>query len=127
SQLKADLAAYEAGLENRYFGRASLLPQINANANYTVNKTDIDVDVDPALPGNRAAGTINRTQTGWGVSLEQPLFDMSAWYNYQQGIKLSEQAEAQFGADQQSLIVRVAEAYFNVLRAIDTLEATIAE
>jgi outer membrane protein len=40
---------------------------------------------------------------------------------------LSEQAEAQFGADQQSLIVRVAEAYFNVLRSIETLEATIAE
>ena len=52
---------------------------------------------------------------------------MSSWYSYKQGGKLSEQAEAQYGADQQSLIVRVAEAYFNVLRSVETLEATIAE
>lgn len=126
SQLKADRAAYEAGLENRSLGRAALLPQINAAANYTDNRTDVIGADDPTLPGNRT-GEINRTQTGWGLSLEQPLFDMAAWYNYKHGIKLSAQAEAQFGADQQNLIVRVAEAYFNVLRAIDTLEATIAE
>lgn len=127
SQLKANRAAYEAGLENRYLGRAALLPTINASANYTDTKTDIDGNANPNIPNTRGAGTVNRTQTGWGVSLEQPLFNMAAWYNYQQGIKLSEQAEAQFGADQQNLIVRVAEAYFNVLRAVDTLEATIAE
>lgn len=126
SQLKADRAAYEAGLENRYLGRANLLPQINASANYTDNSTDVTGAADPTLPGNRS-GTIDRTQTGWGVSLEQPLFNMSSWYTYKQGVKLSNQAEAQFGADQQNLIVRVAEAYFNVLRAVDTLEATIAE
>jgi outer membrane protein len=126
SQLKADRAAYEAGLENRYLGRANLLPQINATGNYTDNSTDITGSADPSLPGERS-GTIDRTQTGWGVSLDQPLFNMSSWYTYKQGVKLSNQAEAQFGADQQNLIVRVAEAYFNVLRAVDTLEATIAE
>src|SRR5690606_39174109 len=75
SQLKADRAAYEAGLENRYLGRAALLPQINAAANYTDNRTDVTGAADPTLPGNRT-GEINRTQTGWGLSLEQPLFDM---------------------------------------------------
>ena len=52
---------------------------------------------------------------------------MSAWYDYKKGQKLSEQAEALFGADQQSLIVRVATAYFNVLRSVDQLETSIAE
>src|SRR5690606_9491034 len=84
--------------------------------------------IDPDNPFIQSGtGNEDLTQRQWGISLEQPLLDMSAWYNYKRGIKLSEQAEAQFGADQQSLIVRVAEAYFNVLRAIDTLEATIAE
>lgn len=130
SQLKADRAAYEAGLENRYLGRAALLPQINASATYTesdddsVNRIPIDPD-DPFVQSG--TGNTDLTQRNWGVSLQQPLLNMAAWYDYKRGIKLSEQAEAQFGADQQSLIVRVAEAYFNVLRAVDTLEATIAE
>lgn len=122
SQLKADAAAYKAGLENRTLGRAGLLPFINASANYTEYDNDSTNKLAPL-----ESGSIDTTQTGWNISLNQPLFDMAAWYNYQQGIKLSEQAEAQFGADQQSLIVRVAEAYFNVLRAVDTLEATMAE
>lgn len=122
SQLKADQAAYAAGLENRTIGRAGLLPLVNASANYTENDTD---STNKLIPTD--VGTIDTTQTGWGISLSQPLFDMAAWYNYQQGVKLSKQAEAQFGADQQSLIVRVAQAYFNVLRSVDTLEATIAE
>lgn len=122
AQLKADQAARDAGLEYRYLSRANLLPQINATANY--RKTESDTR-DRLTPG--PARNSDRTQTGWAISLDQPLFNMSSWYSYQQGIKLSEQAEAQFGADQQSLIVRVADAYFNVLRAIDTLEANIAE
>jgi outer membrane protein len=121
AQLKADTAAYEAGQELRGLNRAGLLPLITAGANYTEN----DRDRTDNLSGT--VGTIDTTQTGWGVSLEQPLFNMASWYTYKQGVKLSEQAEAQFGADQQSLIVRVAQAYFNVLRAVDTLEATVAE
>ncbi len=122
AQLKADKAKYEAGSENKTLGRAGLLPQINASANYTKTDSDVTDNLNAAQ-----SGTIDTTNTGWGISLQQPLFDMAAWYDYKRGITLSEQAEAQFGADQQSLIVRVAEAYFNVLRSIENLEASIAE
>ena len=122
AQLKADKANYEAGLANKTIARSGLLPQINASANYTDSDRDFTDNLDPTN-----SGTINSTITGWGVSLDQPLFDMARWYTYKQGVKLSEQAEAQFGADQQSLIVRVATAYFNVLRAIENLEATMSE
>src|SRR5690606_29438569 len=122
AQLKADTAAYEAGLQNRAIGRAGLLPQVVATASYADSDSDITNKINAAQ-----SGKIDTTQTGWGLSLQQPLFDMAAWYNYQQGRKQSDLAVAQFGADQQSLIVRVAQAYFNVLRAIDTLEASIAE
>ena len=120
SQLKADQANHEAGLQNKTIGRAGLLPQINATASYTKDDTETNNNIG-------ADSITDMTTKGLSLSLTQPLFDMSAWYNYQQGIKLSEQAEAQFGADQQSLIVRVATAYFNVLRAVESLEATIAE
>jgi len=122
AQLKADKAKHEAGLEYKTLGRAGLLPQINATANYTDSSTDVTDKITPTQ-----SGSFDSTNTGWSASLNQPLFDMSAWYNYKRGVSLSEQAEAQFGADQQSLIVRVAEAYFNVLRSVENLEASIAE
>lgn len=121
AQLKADKAKYEAGLQNKTIARAGLLPQINAG--YTIGNTDTEST-------NNLSNSTTKTDLdskGWDISLTQPLFNMALWYNYKQGAKLSEQAEAVFGADQQSLIVRVAEAYFNVLRSIETLEATIAE
>lgn len=122
AQLKADKAGYEAGKELGNIARAGLLPQINANYNYNDSKSDFTNN----LPAPSLFEDSNKT-TGWEISLRQPLFDMATWYNYKQEKKLSAQAEAQFGADQQSLIVRVAQAYFNVLRAVDTLEATLSE
>ena len=122
AQLKADKAGYEAGQEFSSINRAALLPQINAQYQYE--------DGDSDTTNNLKAGSVlksNSTSTGWAASLTQPLFDLSKWYNYKQGQKLSAQAEAQFGADQQGLIVRVATAYFNVLRSVDRLEATLAE
>ncbi|MGD8175976.1 TolC family outer membrane protein [Marinimicrobium sp. ARAG 43.8] len=121
AQLQADRAAYEGGLENRALGRAGLLPQINARAFYTDTEEDTTDNI------NNESGTFERENSGWEISLTQPLFDMSRWYQYQRGTTLSELAEMQFGADQQSLIVRVAEAYFNVLRAADNLETALAE
>lgn len=123
AQLKADKAGYEAGKENDNIALAGLLPQINADYTYSDGETEAtDNLLTPPL-------TLKDTSKSkaWRASLTQPLFDMAAWYNYKQGQKLSAQAEAQFGADQQSLIVRVAQAYFNVLRAVDKLEATLAE
>ncbi|HTF95513.1 MAG TPA: TolC family outer membrane protein [Cellvibrio sp.] len=120
AQLKADKAKYEAGLQNKTISRAGLLPLIDAG--YQVGKTDTETTYN----GNNTVKN-DTDSKGWDISLNQPLFNMARWYTYKQGSKLSEQAEAQFGADQQSLIVRVAEAYFNVLRSIETLEATIAE
>lgn len=121
AQLKADKAKYEAGMANKTIGRSGLLPQINAKAQFS------DSDQDTVNNLNNTTLGDDTDNTGWDLSLTQPLFNMSSWYSYKQGVKLSEQAEAQFGADQQSLIVRTAEAYFNVLRTIETLEATIAE
>lgn len=121
AQLKADKAKYEAGLQYKTINRAGLLPLIDAK--YQVSKEDTETT-------NNRNNTFTKNDfdsKGWSVSLNQPLFNMASWYTYKQGVKLSAQAEAQFGADQQSLIVRVAEAYFNVLRSIETLEATIAE
>src|SRR5690606_33877794 len=63
----------------------------------------------------------------WNVELQQPIFDLAAWFSFRSGKSTSEQAQAQFAFDQQNLIVRVAEAYFEVLRQADNVEAARAE
>ncbi len=123
AQLQADKAGYEAGKEYSAIARAGLLPQVDASYNYTDGESESTTT--PANP--QADGKNDSKAKTWNLSLTQPLFNMSSWYNYKRGQKLSEQAEARFGADQQSLIVRVATAYFNVLRSVDKLETTIAE
>ncbi len=130
-QLKADTAAYLAGKEALAQGRAGLLPQINAEGSYSESDEDSDSVRSFVFEGevrsSATQGESDSETTSYSVSLTQPLFNMAAWFGYQQGKNLSNQAEAQFSADQQSLIIRVADAYFNVLRAIDNLETSIAE
>lgn len=127
-QLKADKAAYLAGKEALTLGRAGLLPQISVTGEYSTSDTNRSSNIPPDDPSD-ALNTSDRDQdqTAWTATLSQPLFNMAAWFGYQQGISLSSQAEAEFSADQQALIIRVADAYFNVLRAIDNLETAIAE
>ena len=118
-QIRADEAAYRSAIEAKAIGRANLLPLISANAYYS--QSDIDT-AEGIIEGNTKTDT-----KAWGATLTQPLLNMAAWFGYQQGIELTDKAEADFSAAQQDLIVRTATAYFNVLRAIDTLEASIAE
>lgn len=119
--MRANEARYQAGKEYSRIARAAMLPEIDLNASYTKNDQDTTDNL------TNIESSTDSTNKSWSANLSQTLFDMSVWYQYKRGNILSEQAEAQFGADQQDLIVRVAEAYFNVLRAIDHLEASIAE
>lgn len=124
-QLKADTAAYRAGEEYVSIARSRLLPQINASASYSESEYDT-TGYETSIDANvTAEGDVENEI--YSITLNQPIIDMAAWFGYKQGKALSEQAKAQFGADQQSLIVRVADAYFNVLRAVDNLETAMAE
>lgn len=120
-------ATYRAGLEERKIGLAGLLPQVSA----TYNAADVEQESDGAF----AAGAQvfpNQTESDvdssdWSVGLQQPLFDLSAWFNFRRGTELSEQASATFEQAQQDLIVRVVSAYFGVLRAGANLSASRAQ
>lgn len=131
ASLKAAEATYRANRETEMIARSALLPQINARAEF--QRSDLDQrsesifelnnqQVPSRSDDNREADSRNFT-----VSLDQALFDLSAWFNFQSGKKTTREAEAQLAADQQALIVRVAEAYFDVLRAHENLEAARAE
>jgi outer membrane protein len=61
------------------------------------------------------------------VSLTQPLFRWANWKQYQQGKLQTAISEAEFAQAQQDLIVRVSQAYFDVLAAQDTLASLQAQ
>lgn len=57
------------------------------------------------------------------LTLSQPLFRWQNWLQYQQGGLLVAQAEAEFAQARQDLILRVSQAYFDVLLAEDTVRS----
>lgn len=132
AQLKAQAAQYRADLELENISLSALLPQVNAG--YSISERDTE-NVSPTIIPGADGGftiidgtTIRKTDTdGWDVSLSQPLFDLSAWYNWKAGEETAKQAEATFAAATQNLIVRVVEAYLAVLRAQDNLRAAEAQ
>ncbi len=128
-QLRAANAAYMAGRESAAIGRAGLLPQVGLTADYSEAESDDDNSNFVAfLGGNTSTKGNTETDTAtFALSVRQPIFDMPAWYDYQQGKTVSEQARLQYQADQQALITRVTDAYFAVLNASENLTSAIAE
>jgi outer membrane protein len=59
--------------------------------------------------------------------LTQPIYRPAVWAAYKQGGPLLQQAAAQYEAAQQDLLVRVSQAYFDVLTSEDSLELVQAQ
>jgi outer membrane protein len=122
AQYASARAALEAGREKLPQGRTGLLPTIGLAANTTWN----EVDTTRRVNGAPATNT-QYNSNGWTVSLSQPLFRWQNWVAYTQSELAVAQAEAQFGLAKQELIVRSAQAYFDVLLAQDTLATAKAQ
>ncbi|NTV10170.1 MAG: TolC family outer membrane protein [Zoogloea sp.] len=117
AQFASARAALEAGREKLPQGRAGLLPNVGLSASSAWNKRDI---TEPAL------GDANFNTNGYTLQLTQPLFRWQNWVQYKQGELQVGLAEAQFGGARQDLILRAAQAYFDVLNAQDTLTSVQA-
>lgn len=61
------------------------------------------------------------------LNLAQPLFHWEHWIQLSQSDNQIAQAEAAYQAELQNLMVKISEAYFNVLSAQDNLDFTVAE
>jgi outer membrane protein len=115
--------AAEAGRERLPQGRALLLPSLNLSGSATRTRTEVE-SRDPAVS---PSFTRNPDALGYTLTLNQPLFRLQNWLQYQQAGHQVRQADATFGQAYQDLIVRVAQAYFDVLAAQDTLELVRAQ
>ncbi len=116
-----------AARESKPQAVAALFPQINANANYNEEESDsTGVFVTPGLPPTPEVRDSDGDSSNWDVTLRQNVFSWGNWATLRRANTERAQAEADYLAAQQDLILRTSEAYFNVLAAQDTQEAAQA-
>jgi outer membrane protein len=113
----AQYLATEEGIEQ---ARAVLLPQISGSASYT----DGESESFNTLGNVISTDSENFT---YGATLSMELYRHSTWLRLDNAKKLAHQSDISYQVAKQDLIVRVTEAYFNVLSAKDDLEFSIAE
>jgi outer membrane protein len=117
AQYAAARAAYRASLEKLPQARATLLPSLNLTA--FARNTDTDVST--------AAGSTSNQPYGYGLTLTQPIYRKQNLETLAQARLQVELAEQQLRLARQELLLRTAQAYFDVLLAEDTLATAQAQ
>lgn len=103
-------------------GRAGLLPQVNASASTQYNDREIHFR---GPGGGVSEGQYNSNSVG--VTLTQPLYRKQNLVAYAQSKTQVEQSDAQLALAGQDLMLRVSQAYFDVLLADFNLEVVGAQ
>ncbi len=117
----------------------SLLEMVNAARNYDATYQSAKLQFDATLAKGEQAQALILPTVGLSVSsshtkidssfsthsasvgVSQPLYNAANWSSYEQGQKQSALAQAQLNAAEQDLMVRVSQAYFDVLASTDSL------
>jgi outer membrane protein len=104
---------YTATLAKAEQAQAAILPTVGLSA--IVSQTNQDLQ----LPASRNYTYNSQSAT---IAASQPLYRPANLASYEQGKKQVTLAEAQLSQAEQDLVVRVSQAYFDVLASTDTLE-----
>ncbi len=106
-----------AGREKLPQGRALVLPSLNLTGNVTRQALESDSHNPTATPSFTRYPHVY----GYQLTFTQPVFRLQNWNQYGQAEFQVKQAEATFGQAGQDLMLRAAQAYFDVLAAQDSL------
>ncbi len=109
-------SAYKAGLELLPQGRSLLLPSVNLSANARQVNSDTNV-----------SGSNDYTSRGITLALTQPIYRRQNLETLEQAKVQVQAVEAQLKLAEQDLMLRVAQAYFDVLLAGDNLATAQAQ
>ncbi|MGM3163080.1 outer membrane channel protein TolC [Dickeya undicola] len=113
--LRSAAATRDAAFEKINEARSSLLPQLGLGADYTYTS------------GYRDRRDINSNATSASLQLTQSIFNMSLWRSLTLQEKQAGIQDVSYQTSQQTLLLNTATAYFNVLRAIDSLSYVSAQ
>jgi outer membrane protein len=111
AQYAAARAAREAGQEKAVQGRAGLLPNVNLGGNVRYNS------LESTLPD----GDADYDSNGLSLTAAQPIYRKQNQVLYAQAKEQVKIADMQFRVAEQDLILRVAQAYFDVLESQDNI------
>lgn len=98
--------------------RAKLLPYISASAGGEIDNTRRLQDLSQGRTDRRAL---------WALTLTQPIINISSWNRLEQSQLVASSADLSVQQAYQDLILRVSQAYFDVLAAQDTLRTLLAQ
>lgn len=120
-QFQAAQSQYFAAQEATPQAKGRLLPSLSGNADYSRNRQDIQSSAFGST------GTRNFSTKDWSVVLRQTVYNKGAYAQVDEAQAQVAQAKANFLFAHQDLILRVSDAYFNVLAAQDSLRFARAE
>ena len=132
---QAARAQWQAGQTKLRQGEALFRPQVSitGSASYLQSENNT-TGAQFAAPGFGTSNDVTfRTKidggpaTAWALTAQQPLYNAERRANSHQLQRQAELAEAQFRGAQQELILRVAQAYFDVVLAEETLATVRAQ
>ena len=103
-------AQYAASIEKLPQARAGYLPLVAGSA--SIFRNDVE---------RQGAPTVDYTTKVYAITLSQPIFRRQSWIAIDQAKQQVIQAEAALAGSRQDLILRVAQAYFDVLLAQDNV------
>jgi outer membrane protein len=111
AQYAAARAAWQAGQEKAVQGRAGLLPSVNLGGNVLYNNVDSNLSTDN---GDYVSNNLS-------VNAAQPIFRKQNWVQYEQSKNQVKIVGMQLKVAGQDLILRAAQAYFDVLQSQDNI------
>ncbi|NDF79227.1 MAG: channel protein TolC, partial [Betaproteobacteria bacterium] len=114
---KAAQSQYTANLAKGEQAKALLMPTVGLSAN--VNKTDVEL-----LAANQSVASQSKAAT---LSASHPLYRPANAASYQQGMRQLALASIQLKAAEQDLMVRLSQAYFDVLVSRESLDFVKAQ
>lgn len=116
---------YEAGIENNPIGRSAVLPKLTASYNQNANRATQwgaqytggpNIAYNWSYPSNYSY-----------VQVVQPIFSLDAFARWRQGVAQADLSQSKFIFNTQDLLLRVLQAYTDVLFSLDQLQFQTAE
>jgi len=131
-------ASYRENRESMIQSRSALLPGAQLLASTTRLTSGPTDSSYPSFtdPSTGVTTTVRRddhsfrpgiNNHGWTMGFNQSVLNLANWYNFQSAKARDKAGAVNLAAQEQDLIMRVATAYFDVLRAIDTVDTNVQE
>lgn len=126
-QLAAELALADANAQSVGLARGGILPQIALTAEQSTTTLDGGAVLSGTTQINDFYDQQDADKTSYGLNLKQAIINPNSWYTYGAASATTDKAALERVKAEQDVVVRLSEAYFDVLRATASLASAKAQ